>query len=146
MATGLSDLNIVSLFEALDIPYATGFFAQDGMGSISSVAIIPYILNARNIVLAYINDAPPDGIAGTALETRLIERLEQWDDIAANVGSMSQGGAGNASGLNYSFKEKREHLRALICLLVPFPAYDKVLQKRAQACANVGMTIPICRV
>ncbi len=150
MATALSNLQIVSLFEALDIPYSLAFNAQDGMGSINIVSITPYVLNARDVVLAYINNPPSsnpatNGIAGTALETRLIQRLIQWDEISAFTGEMKEGGAGNASGLNFSFKGQREHLRALINLIVPFPSYHMVLQKRAMATANSSMMAPITR-
>ncbi len=150
MATSLSELQIVSLFEALDIPYALSFYAQDGMGSISQVSITPYILNARDVVLAYINNPPSsdpktNGIAGTALETRLKTRLDQWDEISSYTGEMKEGGAGNSSGLNFSFKGQREHLRELICLICPFPAYHMVLYKRAVATANGSMMATITR-
>lgn len=139
MATTLTELQIVSLFECLDIPEADGFYASDGMGSISSVSIFPYVINARAVVISYLS-----GIGGTAKETRLKDRLEEWDDISSNVGEMKDGGAGNASGLNYSFKAKQERIRQLVMILVPFYQYHDVLARRA-ANSNNTMSIPIVR-
>ncbi len=138
MPTTLSGEEIVSLFEVLDVPYNDSYQGMDGMGSISSVALFPYILNARQAILNYL-----DGIGGTAKETRLKARLAEWDGIASYTGSMTQGGAGNSSGLNYSFREQRDRIRDLVVILVPFLQYHLIVQRQSQS--QNSMFVPFNR-
>lgn len=134
MANVLTDVQKTDLFHALEVPYANFYAGMDPMGmAYVQTATQPILSSARDVILNFVaNTMDTPGF------TDLQSLLNAFNKVRLNVVEINQGGAGSLSGINLSFKNKRDQIKKLIQDLVPFYRYHEILLRQAKDAAGGG--------
>ena len=134
----LSDAEKMSLFEILEVPYATEYHTADGMGTLSAQTDVSGASqgSAKTAIESYLTDD-----LSSAAETRLQTYIARWDTLSTKHVRMNGGAVGQIGGVERDPEDEREEIRKRVKLLVPFYKFHEVLAKRRGG----GGHIPLIR-
>ena len=136
MASNLTDAQKLSLFEILDVPFATGHYTTSGMGTLSAQTSISSAsqAQAKTEILSYL-----DGLEGLEQETRLGTYITRWDALSTKQVRMTGGAVGQINGIDRDPEDERETIRQRVKLLVPFYKRHEVIAREAGSRTSINM-------
>jgi hypothetical protein len=146
MTSNLSAAQKLSLYEILGLPYATTFTVMSGYGEADTDNLgnplnsdtYSTIKTQVDAFLASIGSDP----AGTtsAIETKIIALITEWDAIRLKTTSVVTGSVGSAvNGVTYDPEARRRQVQMLMETYVPYIAKWRLEIRRAGSQSGVGM-------
>lgn len=140
MATNLTAAQIRSLFEVIEVPFATSYYTVDGIGSIGAQTDVSggATGQAKTQILAFLDTRTTDD------ETAIIALLIEYALVRLDVASITQGSVSeNVNSASYSPDVKRARIKELMQIYVPFFRWHEVLAK--QNATSMSMFVGVIR-
>lgn len=128
-----------SIFECLENPYSTQYYAVDPMGMIGSTNIISVGTEGQAFtqIIAWLTAMDQDSA------TRVIALTVKWEQVSSAEGKLDHGSVGDnaIAGIVFDFNKKRKRIQTLMQVYVPFFRLAEILARRA-AGATDSISIP----
>lgn len=139
----LSAARDIALFQILDVPYFTGHYTLDGMGTLSNLQDTSGATanQAKTVILAYVLA----NIEGTApLLLILTTDLDRWITIGSTTVRMETGNVGTLGSVTLDYRDERALIADRVRIMVPFYKFHEVLA-RQKAAGGSGMNVGVIR-
>jgi hypothetical protein len=119
----LTAAEVRSVFEVLEVPYSTAYNTLSGVGSLSVGTDVASA--GQNSAKAVIETACA-ALDASGL-TKVSALVVEWDACRLNVGEMQGGGVADANGISFSFEGKRQQIKRLMQVYLPFFRHHEVI-------------------